>query len=41
MQRRTVKTGRQVMNILLASAQGTRRRKAKSPRPIRKTGKTG
>lgn len=29
----------QVMDTLLASTQGARRRKAKSPRPIRKTGK--
>jgi hypothetical protein len=31
----------QVMDILLVSAQGPRRRKVNSPRPIRKTGNTG
>jgi len=30
-----------VMNTLLAGAQGARRRKTTSPRPIHKTGKAG
>jgi hypothetical protein len=31
----------QVMDTLLANTHGASRRKAKSPRPIRKTGKAG